>query len=303
MKDLQEPRAHRPRASALAVHEDLARLLAEGRRVAVATVVRARGSHPRSVGAKMLVFDDGRTAHTIGGGPLEASIIEDARAALAGADPGIHRYDLSESGERSVGMTCGGSVEVFIEVEEPPQRLVVFGAGHVGRAVARAAHVAGFALTVVDDRSEWLAAEAFPPGTALHRCRRDYSSDLPAIPAQACIAVMTRCHDTDVSVLGALGGAATGARDPRYIGLMGSRRKVARAFKLLESQGISRDWLATIHAPIGLAIGAETPGEIAIAVVAEIVSVLRGGDMRARSLSESHEVEGRAPSAIAGMRS
>ena len=181
MKDLQKPRPHHPRVSSLAVHEDLARLLGEGRRVAVATVVRARGSHPRAVGAKMLVCEDGTALHTIGGGPLEASVIADCREALAGAGPGLRRYDLAETGEDAVGMTCGGSVEIFVDVEEPPVRLVVFGAGHVGRAVARAAHVAGLALTVVDDRAEWLAPEAFPPGTALHRCGRDYAADLPEV--------------------------------------------------------------------------------------------------------------------------
>lgn len=274
-------------------------MLGEGLRVAVATVIRARGSHPRSVGAKMLVVEGGGIAHSVGGGPLEASIIADARAALAGKGPGVHGYELSESGDRSVGMACGGSVEVFIDVEEPPQRLVVFGAGHVGRAVAGAASVAGFALTVVDDRPEWLAPEAFPQGTILHRCSRDYASG-PRIRAEDCVAVMTRCHDTDVTVLAAI---AASPDMPRYTGLMGSRRKVARAWKLLESQGIARERLGSIHAPIGLAIGAETPGEIAIAVVAEIVAILRGGALGCRPLSETRPVgQASAPPAAARSR-
>ena len=256
----------------LPFHAELARLLAEGQRVAVATVVRAKGSHPRAPGAKMLVLDSGRTRFTLGGGALEASIIKDCLCALApGGASGLHRYDLVEGGASSVGMTCGGSVEVFVEVEEPATRLVVFGAGHVGRSLAEAGHVAGLAVTVVDDRAEWLVPEAFPSGTALHRCKRDYLHDLPAVTESDCCAVMTRCHATDINVLQALHPAPL-----RYLGMIGSRRKVRRAFEALRGRGVSSEWLGGIRAPIGLHIGAETPGEIAIAVVAEIVAVLRG---------------------------
>ena len=276
----QEPRPHHPRASSLAVHEDLARLLAEGRRVAVATIVRARGSHPREVGSKMLVVEEGGACHTVGGGPLEASIIADCRAALSGQGSGLHRYDLTESGENSVGMTCGGSDEAFIDVEEPPQRLIIFGAGHVGRAVAQVAHVAGLALTIVDDRAEWLAPEAFPPGTALHRCGRDYGADLARVAPSSLCVVMTRCHETDVTVLEALSRVG-----PRHVGFMGSRRKVARAWSVLESRGVSRVFLDSVRAPIGLKLGAETPGEIGVAVVAEIVELLRGAPVVSRVIA------------------
>jgi xanthine dehydrogenase accessory factor len=270
MTPAQEPRSHGGPTDGLAVHEALARLLSEGRRVGVATVVRARGSHPRAVGAKMLVPDAGAPLFSIGGGPLEASAIADCRAALDGAPSGVHRYDLTEAGDDSVGMTCGGSVEVFIDVEEPPRRLFIFGAGHVGRAVASAAHVAGLLVEVVDDRAEWLDAAALPPGARLHRCAADYASGLPAVPREALAVVMTRCHATDVVVLRSLARAR-----PRHVGFMGSRRKVLRAFAMLREDGVDAAWLETVRAPIGLALGAETPGEIAIAVVAEIVAVLR----------------------------
>lgn len=271
MSDTQAPRRHGAAREGLLHAESLARLLAGGCRVAVATVVRARGSHPRGVGAKMLVPDEGPPELSIGGGALEASVIADCRGVLAGAEPGIRRYELAESGELAVGMTCGGLVEIFIDVEEPPLRLVIFGAGHVGRAVAAAARVAGLALTVVDDRQEWLDPSAFPPGTALHRCSRDYADALPPVPSSACAVVMTRCHETDVSVLEQLATSR-----PRHVGFMGSRRKVLRAFEVLRARGVDAAWLESVRAPIGLAIGAETPGEIGIAVVAEIVASLRG---------------------------
>ena len=253
--------------------EALSRLLAEGRRVAVATVVRGKGSHPRAVGAKMLVPDEGPTFLSIGGGALEASVIADCRALLRGAgEPGLRRYDLAESGEDAVGMTCGGSVEVFLDVEQPPQRLFVFGAGHVGRAVAAAARVAGLAITVVDDRAEWLDPTAFPPGTALHRCAPDYADSIPEVPRSACALVMTRCHETDVTVLQRLA-----AFRPRHVGFMGSRRKVHRAFDVLRERGVDDAWLQGVRAPLGLPIGAETPGEIAISAIAQVVQALRGG--------------------------
>lgn len=257
---------------ARAFHEELARLLARGERVAIATVVRARGSHPRHAGAKMLVRADGRSRYSVGGGALEASVVKDCLEVLAGAAaPGVRAYELAETGERSVGMTCGGTVEVFVEVEEPGARLYVFGAGHVGRALAQVASLLALPVTVVDDRSEWLDPAAFPEGAALHRCGPDYAADLPAVPSRALAAVMTRCHATDVNVMQALARSA-----PRYVGMIGSRRKVLRAFEALEERGVSRAWLDTVRAPIGLDIGADTPGEIAVAVGAEIVAALSG---------------------------
>jgi xanthine dehydrogenase accessory factor len=257
----------------LRFHEELVRLLSAGERVAVATVVRGRGSRPRSAGAKMIVREDGRSLFSIGGGALEASVVASCREVLAGGPAKLERYELSESGEDSVGMTCGGTMEVFIELHEPPQRLVVFGAGHVGRSLAGAAAVAGLSLLVVDDRADWLEARAFPEGAALHRCGRDYASDLPSLREADCVAVMTRCHATDVSVL-----QAVARTRPRYVGMIGSKRKVVTAFEALEELGVERDWLESIHAPIGLDIGAQTPGEIGLAVAAEVVQVLRAED-------------------------
>lgn len=257
----------------LRFHEELVRLLSAGERVAVATVVRGRGSRPRSAGAKMIVRGGGRSLFSIGGGALEASVIADCREVLAGGSATLKRYELTEAGHESVGMTCGGSMEVFIELQEPPQRLVVFGAGHVGRALAGAAAVAGFSLLVVDDRADWLDVRAFPEGVAFHRCERDYASDLPVLRGSDCVAVMTRCHATDVAVLLRVARVA-----PRYVGMIGSKRKVVTAFEALEREGVAREWLDTVHAPIGLDIGAQTPGEIGLAVAAELVQALRNGD-------------------------
>lgn len=254
----------------LRFHREVARRLEAGERLAVATVVRGRGSHPRGTGAKMLVTEAGDSAFTIGGGPLEATVIADCREALGSGRLAIHSYGLTESGRDALGMTCGGAVEVLIEPLEPPDRLVVFGAGHVGRALARAASLMGLSLTVVDDRPEWLDPAALPEGARLHRCSGDYAGDLPAVGSRELAAVMTRCHASDVNVLESLS-----RRPPRYVGLIGSRRKVARAKEALTERGVPPPFLEAIRGPIGLDIGAETPGEIAVAVAAELVSVLR----------------------------
>ncbi len=290
MTEPQAPRRHARRAGApnegQAFATALARLLAEGRRVAVATVVGGRGSRPRAAGAKMLVPDEGPTELSVGGGALEAAIIADCRDVLAGAlDPCVRRYELAESGEAAVGMTCGGSVEVFLDLLEPPHRLVIFGGGHVGRAVAAAARVAGLSITVVDDRAEWLEPSAFPPGTALHRCAADYRSELPVVAPPAGAVVMTRCHATDVEVL-----ARLSERPPAHVGLMGSRRKILRAFAALRERGVADEFLASVQAPIGLRIGAETPGEIGIAVVAQVIEFLRAGRLRVAGGGAEREV-------------
>lgn len=254
-----------------AVHEELVRLLRAGHRVCVATVVGGRGSRPRRPGARMLVVEDGPTLFTIGGGPLEATVTADCREVLRGAQPGVRRYDLTEGGEHGVGMTCGGSVEVFLEVEEAARPLFIFGAGHVGRSLARVASELDLAVTLVDDRAEWLTEQELPARVGRHRCARDYEGDLPEVPPGALAAVMTRCHASDVTVLEALSRT-----EPAYVGVIGSRRKIARAFRVLEQErGVTRAFLDRVHGPIGLDIGAETPEEIAIAVAAEIVKVVR----------------------------
>ena len=141
--------------------------------------------------------------------------------------------------------------------------------------VKLAAAIAGcvFAITVVDDRAEWLVGAAFPKGVTLHRCTRDYDDGLPVLGAADCVAVLTRCHATDLNVLQALAG-----KDLRYLGMIGSRRKVTKVLQDLSTANVSAEWLDRIHGPIGLSTGAETPGEIGVAIAAEIVSVLRGNE-------------------------
>lgn len=255
----------------LAFHEEVARRLREGRRLALATVIARQGSAPRAEGARMIVEADGRTAFSIGGGAFEALVIADAREALASGRSCEKEYRFREEGEGATGMVCGGSVRVFVEVVVPPEPLFVFGAGHVGRALARVAIPLGFRVVVVDDREADLRDAELPAGTERLLAGRDFAEAMPEIPAGAYVAIVTRCHKTDLAaVRHALGRGAA------YVGLIGSRRKVATVAARAAEAGLSEADLAALRAPIGLPIGAETPEEIAVSIAAEIIAVRRG---------------------------
>ena len=251
--------------------EEVARRLRAGRRLALATVVGRQGSAPRDQGARMIVEADGATAFTVGGGAFEALVIADARAAIREGRGFEKDYRFAEEGERATGMVCGGSVRVRVEVVLPPEPLFVFGAGHVGRALARLAVPLGFRVTVVDDRERELEDVSLPPEAARILAGPEFASGLPAIPAGAYVAIVTRCHRTDLrAVRQALG------REAAYVGLIGSRRKVATVAARAAEAGVPAEALAALRAPIGLPIGAETPEEIAVSIAAEMIAVRRG---------------------------
>jgi xanthine dehydrogenase accessory factor len=168
-------------------------------------------------------------------------------------------------------MVCGGSVRVLVEIVLPPTPLLIFGAGHVGRELAQIGVRLGFAVTVVDDREREVDSPRLPPGVGRVRAGREFGDGLPPIPAGAYVAIVTRCHRTDLAAL--QHAAGNGAA---YIGLIGSRRKVATILARAGEAGVPAEALRDLHAPIGLPIGAETPEEIAVSIAAEMIAVLRG---------------------------
>lgn len=255
----------------LAFYEEVARRLREGRRLAIATVVARQGSAPRASGARMIVEADGPTAFSIGGGAFEALVIGDAREALRIGTGFEKDYRFTEEGEGATGMVCGGTVRVLVEIAEPPETLFVFGAGHVGRALAHVTAPLGFRIVVVDDRDRDLRDATLPAGTERVLAGSEFGRGLPEIPAGAYVAIVTRCHRTDLeAVRHAVGRGAA------YVGLIGSRRKVATVVARAIAAGTPESDLAPLRAPIGLPIGAETPEEIAVSIAAEIVAVRRG---------------------------
>ncbi len=228
----------------------------------------------------MLVFADGRIVGTIGGGCYENDAIGRAREAIASGQPAFVKFDLNDDFVQESGLICGGQMEIYIDPIAPAPALYIVGAGHVGWHLGRMAADAGFRIHVVDDREKFANAERFPAaetievddiGAWLHR------ADLPA---SAYAVVVTRGHTHDFEAMRALA-----ARDLRYIGLIGSRAKVARIFDALEAEGMPRECLGRVHAPIGLEIGAVTPAEIAVSIVAQLIAVRRGVDTSALSMT------------------
>jgi xanthine dehydrogenase accessory factor len=267
---------------------------------ALCSVVRTEGPAPRDAGARMVVYEDGTFAGTVGGGPLEAMVLQKAVELLAtrGASEKIE-FALTTEGEVSIGMKCGGSVEVFVDVVRPPPRVVIYGGGHVSERVSAVAGDAGLPHVVLDDRAEFARRERFP------RAEEVRLADLRADPAGGIVAgpedfvvIVTRCHAIDETVLeAAVRGRA------RYIGLIGSRRKIGVIMKSLRQRGLDLRADPRVYAPIGLDLGDKSPGEIAVSVVAEILQLKsgrRGGHKRIgpraaasreREASESEQAE------------
>jgi xanthine dehydrogenase accessory factor len=244
--------------------------LARGETVALVTIVRAQGSTPQRTGSKMLVYADGRTIGTIGGGCYEHDAFWKARDAIASGQPSLVKYELSDDFAEENGLICGGRMEVYIEPLAASPALYVIGAGHVGWYLARLAHEVGFRVHVLDDREKFANDERFPNARVI-------VDDIPSwleraeMPSGAYAAVITRGHQHDLSALRALIG-----RDFKYLGMIGSRAKVVRVYDALLAEGVTPSALQRVHAPIGLDLGAVTPAEIALSIIAEMVAVRHG---------------------------
>ena len=245
--------------------------LDRGEAAALVTIVSTTGSTPQRVGAKMLVFGDGRMVGTIGGGCYENDAFWKAREAITARKPQLVHYELSDDFAQETGLVCGGQMDVYIEPIEPSPELYVIGAGHVGTELATLAHAVGFEVHVVDDREKFASRERFPDVAAV------VTEDIPTwiartdFPPHAYVVIVTRGHTNDLEALRALA-----PRDLRYLGLIGSRAKVARIYEALQQDGVPGECLKRVHAPIGLDIGAVTPQEIAVSILAELIAVKHG---------------------------
>jgi xanthine dehydrogenase accessory factor len=251
-------------------------------RAALCQVVRAEGSTPGKVGWKLLVRPDGSAWGNLGGGAFEAMVTADAVELLgtaAAAPSELKRYYLTEKAVQGepTGMVCGGLMEVLLEVLLAPPLVVVCGGGPVGQAVVRAAALAGFDGAVAEDRPRFREPALFPAATRPVEVSRDYREDFlaPFAGRELYVAIVSRCWETDAAALAAVlrqRGADQAPPRLAYLGLMGSRRKIARVRREVERQGLSLQGVE-LRAPIGLPIGGDTPGEIAIAILAEMIQV------------------------------
>jgi xanthine dehydrogenase accessory factor len=234
------------------------------------TVVRTSGSVPRHAGAKMLVGANGAIASgTVGGGAMESRVVEQAMLSLAEGQARLVKYQLANPAEGDPGV-CGGEVEIFIEPLLASQTLLIFGAGHVGRALVHLAKWSGFHVVVVDDRQDLCNETACPGADQYLPLSAREAVGQVAISANTYIALVTRSYPLDVEVLPLL------IKSPaRYIGVIGSQRRWLTAVKALRDIGMNGDDIARVHAPIGIEIGAETPEEIAVSIMAEIIRIKR----------------------------
>ena len=252
------------------IYEQIVQLRREGRRGAVATIINVRGSIPSFRTAKMLVRDDGSIAGTIGGGCVEAEVWQAAREVMESEKPRTLTFDLNQDPKYDTGLVCGGTLEVFVEPVLPPALLYVFGAGHVAVNLCQAATNAGFDVIVTDDRSSYATEERFPAARERHAMDFDEATQKLNPNESAFIVIVTRGHRDDMRIL--RWAVQTRAR---YVGMIGSRRKVIEIFKTLRKEGVPAHLFDRVHAPVGLDIGAITPEEIAVSITAELIAIRR----------------------------
>lgn len=234
------------------------------RPAALVTVIGVDGSAPRAAGARMLVYADGEIVGTVGGGTFEHRLIGEALEAIASRTPRRYTVHLT----RDLGMCCGGAMEAYVEPLAPQEQLVVYGAGHVGAATARLAATLGMDVTVVDERDEW--TERLPELRTITQDPRRALDSLPFHP-QAYHLIVTHSHALDQDLVEAIL-----PRTYAWLGLIGSRTKVARFLLRLRAAGMDPALFERLSAPVGLDLGAETPEEIAVSIAAELVRVRRG---------------------------
>jgi xanthine dehydrogenase accessory factor len=252
------------------IYEQIVELRRSGRRGAVATIVNVRGSIPSFRTAKMLVRDDGSVVGTIGGGCVEADVWQAAREVMESEKPRTVTFDLNQDPKYDTGLVCGGTLEVFIEPILPPAILYVFGAGHVAVNLCQTASNAGFDVIVTDDRSSYATKERFPAAREVLAVDFDEATQKLDPNESSFIVIVTRGHRDDMRVL--RWAVQTRAR---YVGMIGSKRKVIEIFKTLQAEGMPSHLFDRVHAPIGIDIGAITPEEIAVSITAELIAIRR----------------------------
>lgn len=254
-----------------AVYQAILQSQARGEGATLATVVKASGSVPRHEGAKMLVRADGSIVGTIGGGQMESKIIADAMEVLDKGEARIVHYELVDPASGDPGV-CGGQMDIFLEPLVSEATLLVIGCGHVGKALAELAHWLGWRVAVSDDREEFCNPENIPDADVYLPVHPSKIVDEFAVTGQTYVAAVTRNVTLDVEFLPQLLDTPAA-----YVGVMGSRRRWVTTYEQLVEGGVDEAKLARVHSPMGLELNAETPAEIAVSIMAEIISLRNGG--------------------------
>ena len=254
------------------IYEEIVKLRNEGRRGAVATIVNVRGSVPSFRTAKMLVRDDGSILGTIGGGCVEAEVWQAAREVMEKEKPRTLTFDLNHDPKYDTGLVCGGTLDVFVEPILPPPILYIFGAGHIAYSLYKIATIVGFNVVVADDRATYANRERFPDAQVF---AEDFEQILRKLRlnSSSYVVIVTRGHKDDMRIL--RWAVQPEQAEARYVGMIGSRRKVIAIQKELMKEGVAEEEFQRILSPVGLDIGAITPEEIAVAICAEMIAVRR----------------------------
>ncbi len=255
--------------------KELSRCIEENIPTALATVVKSSGSTPAQAGAKMLVYEDGKSQGTVGGGSLEMQVIKDAVDAINNSCAGFFKYDLTGKDAAELGMVCGGKVTVFIEPYLEPPHMLIIGAGHISLYLARLAKMMEFKVTVLDDREEFANRERFPDANRI--LVQDIEEGLAgfSIAGNTYIVIVTRGHSHDEAALEKVVDS-----DARYIGMIGSKVKTRKVFENLVNKGVSKELMQRVYAPIGLNLGGNSPEEIALSIMAQVLRVKNMGPVK-----------------------
>ncbi len=252
------------------IYSEIAKLRKEGRRAALATIIQLQGSIPSYESSKILVRDDGSIVGTVGGGCVEAEVWAVAQDVMREEKPRRLHFNLNDRPEANEGLSCGGSLDIFIEPILAAPTLYLFGGGHVSLAISRIGEMVGFETIIVDDREAFASRQRFPGAAQLYS--GPWEEIFPQLHPNGLsyLVIATRGHKSDLTCLRwAVGSGA------RHVGMIGSRRKLIEFFKVLEREGVPPERLEQVRSPVGLDIGALTPEEIAVSVVAEMIAVRR----------------------------
>ena len=264
------------------IFEEIVRIKREGTEAALATVVSGDKGSPGKSGFRMLVYPNGEISGTVGGGLLEAKVRQEALQCIVDKKPKLLEFALDQESADGLGVLCGGKVKVFVEPIQTAPTVYVFGGGHIALPLVQFAKTLDFAVVVVDDRPEFASEDRFPLADEVRV--GDFIEVTNAIDFHEndCVVIITRGHEHDEAVLKE---CLSRRKLPAYVGMIGSREKIARTFSHLRQQGLSEQLLTKVKAPIGLDIGAQSPAEIAISIMAEIVAQRHGK----LSTTEQHE--------------
>ena len=256
------------------IYDELTRMQSDGQVGVLVVVTHVDGHTPQVQGAKMIVRGDGSLVGTIGGGRVEHVVIHRALEVLGDGRPARASFNL----KAELGMCCGGKMEVYMEPIAPLARLLVFGAGHVAEATVRLATTCGFSATVIDEREDWNTEDRFPSAGSRHVEPHGDFLSRSELGRGDHVLILTHNHDYDREILGRCLASEAG-----YVGMIGSTRKVEKTLKQLRLEGLDEPSLARAHAPVGLDILAETPGELAVSIVGELIRHRRAASSRKKT--------------------